>query len=76
MILVVVEVDQVHEQDDLFAPQEEEQAARQEKVCQGFPSLLFVIFLFILDDFFSNIESEHQSNNECDVQDGLLTKDN
>ena len=71
-----MEVDQIHEEDDLFAPQEEEQAAGEEKGRQGFPSLLFVIFLFILDDFFSNIESEHQSNNECDVQDGLLTINN
>ena len=71
-----MEVDQVHEQDDLLAPQEEEEAARQEKVCQGFPSRLRLAFLFILDDFLSNIESEHQSNYEGDVQDGLLTKDN
>ena len=71
-----MEVDQVHEQDDLFAPQEEEQAARQEKVCQCFPSRLWLAFLFILDDFLSNIESEHQSNYESDVQDGLLSKEN
>ena len=71
-----MEVDQVHEQDDLLAPQEEEQAARQKKVCQGFPFLLFLIFLLVLDDFFRNIESEHQSNDESEVQEGLITKDN
>ena len=70
-----MQVDQVHEEDDLFAPQEEEEAARQEKVCQGFPSLLFLGFLFNLDDFLSNIESEHESNYESDVQDGLITKE-
>ena len=72
----MVQVDQVHEEDDLFAPQEEEEAARQEKVCQGFPSLLCLGFLSNLDDFLRNIESEHQSNYEGDVQDGLSTKDN
>ena len=76
MILVVVKVDQVHKEDDLLAPQEEEQAARQQKVGQGFPSLLRLGFLLVLDDFFSNVESEHQSNYESDVQDGLATKDN
>ena len=70
-----MEVDQVHEEDDLFAPQEEEQAAREEKVRQGFPSLLGLGFLSSLDDFLSNIESEHQSNQESDVQDRLLNKE-
>ena len=76
MILVVVKVDQVHKEDDLLAPQEEEQAARQEKVCQGSPSLLCLVFLRVLNDFLSNIESEHQSNDESDIQEGLVRKDN
>ena len=71
-----MKVDQVHKEDDLLAPQEEEQAARQEKVCQCFPSRLWFAFLFIMDDFLSNIESEHQSNDESDIQEGLVRKDN
>ena len=71
-----MKVDQVHEEDDLLAPQEEEQAARQEKVGQGSPSLLCLVFLRVLGDFLSNMESEHQSNNESDVQEGLVRKDN
>ena len=70
-----MEVDQVHEEDDLFAPQEEEEAAREEKVCQSFPSLFCLGFLFNLDDFLSNIESEHQPNHEGDVQDRLVRKE-
>ena len=71
-----MKVNQVHKEDDLLAPQEEEQAARQEKVGQGSPFLLFLVFLRVLDDFLSNIESKHQSNYESDIQEGLVRKDN
>ena len=67
MVFEVREVDQVHEEDYLFAPQEEEQEDRQEKIVEGFPSWFGFVFLFPLNYSVRDVEEEHQSDGDGDV---------